>query len=111
MATAEELANGSKTRGRRAAKRNGDSSSRLADAFGVGAATTMEWDDVDPRYVAWVVTNVTRKGGAVTFGRSRDQGALMVTILFEGDRQTKWISPRDDAEVVLQTIAEVMDTL
>lgn len=113
MATAEENArgNGKKPRSRRTGGGGDTRPGRLSGAFGGSDAPEMEWADVEPRYVAWVLTAVTALGGAVTYGRSRDSGALMVTLLLDGERETKWISPRDTPEDVLTEIAERLQAL
>lgn len=113
MPTAEEIAGGTQKQRKRA--RSGTEqggNGRLGKALGTaGTSSEMAWDEVDPRYIAWIIINATRVGGAATFGRSRDGGALMVTILLDGDRVTRWIAPHDDCEQALQKIAEQLDTL
>lgn len=113
MANAEETArgNGKKLRSRRTGSSAVPGQGRLSGAFGGTDTPAMDWADVEPRYIAWVLTAVTTLGGAVTYGRSRDSGALMVTLLLDGERETKWISPRDAPEDVLTEIAERLQAL
>lgn len=113
MPTAEENArgNGKKPRSRRTGSSTGEGSGRLSGAFGGTDAPTLDWADVDTRHIAWVLCAVTTLGGAVTYGRSRDNGALMVTLLLDGERETKWISPRDTPEDVLTQIAERLEAI
>lgn len=109
MPSAEASARGTTKKEKRADNVAGG---RLARALGGEVpAAEMHWDDVDPRYIAWLVTVATRIGGAVTFGRSRDGGALMVTVLLDGERSTTWIAPRDDVVAKITYIAEVLGTL
>jgi len=112
MANAEETArgNGKKPRSRGTGSSSPATPGRLSGAFGGTDTQTMEWADIEPRYIAWVLSAITALGGAVTYGRSRDSGALMVTLLLDGERETKWISPRDDPEAVLTEIAERLET-
>lgn len=111
MASAEATARGGGVK-RDGAKGKG-SGKRLADAFGEKRSdgAVLEWGDVDPRYMAWVVVAVTALGGAATFGRSRDGGALMVTLLLDGERVTTWINPRDVPEEILQQIGDKLEAL
>lgn len=52
------------------------------------------WADVPVEYVQLLIVNVTTVGGAVTFGRTRDGGALTITPLHdEFERQTHYIRP------------------
>ena len=113
MPIEEEVGKGKRSPRRGAeGKRGAGGAGRLAGLFGSDAPSDeMEWGSVDARFIAWVTVNVTILGGAVTFGRSRDRGALMVTLLLDGDRSTRWISPRDVPEDVLTEIAERLDTL
>ena len=112
MPSAEVQARGQGNGQKRDKKNAEGANGRLAKAFGEGLPeTSMAWDEVDPRHVAWLVCVVTRKGGAVMFGTSRDGGALMVTLLLDGEKMQKWISPRDVPEDVLTHICETFDTL
>lgn len=113
MASAEENARGnSKKSGSRRAGRDGAAGAgRLSRAFGQDDAPTMDWADVDPRHIMWVLTAITAVGGAITYGRSRDGGSLMVALLLDGERETKWISPRDEPEAILTAIAERLESL
>lgn len=113
MATAEENARGNARKPRRGGTNGGseNKTGRLGQAFSTGNAPQMDWADVDPRHIVWVLVAVTALGGAVTFGRSRDCGALMVALLLDGERETKWISPRDAPEDVLTEIAEKLEAM
>jgi hypothetical protein len=112
MPTAEEKARGAGNGNGRSKKVAEGKAGRLASAFGAGLPeASMAWDEVDPRHIAWLVSVVTRKGGAVMFGASRDGGALMVTMLLDGEKMQKWISPRDVPEDVITFICETFDTL
>jgi hypothetical protein len=110
---AEEMAQGGlrkKSNKGAAAKANGRLGALLHDT-GAGPNAGMYWDDVDPRIIAWLVVQMQRLSGAVTFGRSRDGGALMITLLLDGDRETVWINPHDDAEQKLTGLCERLDTV
>lgn len=113
MATAEENARGNakKSRSGRTSGSTQPGTGRLSGAFGGSDTAQMDWADIDPRYVMWVLAAITALGGAVTYGRSRDGGALMVALLLDGERETKWISPRDAPDAVLTAIAERLEAL
>jgi len=112
MPSAEEAAQGAKRNEKRVGKGSGVGTSRLAGLFAEKPSEKpREWDEVDPRHMAWLVVVATRLSGAVTFGRSRDGQALMVTILLDNDRKTRWIAPGEEPETVLQFLAESLDTL
>jgi hypothetical protein len=112
VATQEEIARGAKRSTRKSNNGTVGATGRLAKLFGSDdPPVEREWGDVDPRYIAWILVEASARGGAVTFGRSRDKAALLVCVLLDGERQNIWIAPGDDAEVQLQDIAERLASL
>ncbi len=72
-----------------------------------GAAGTCDWGEAMPENISAVVLGITRIGGAVSFGLSRDKGAYNVTLMLEGERRTVWINgnePLDEklTEIIIQ---------
>lgn len=65
-------------------------------------ATAIGWDECNPEVVCAVVLAVTRLSGAVLFGRSRDGGALSLTVMLDDERKTVWFANEDtlDAELI-----------
>lgn len=64
------------------------------------------WTEAHPNKVRAIVDVVTDLGGAVMFGKSRDGGALSVTVFMDGDKRTIWIGGDDDLEERLDYIRE-----
>jgi hypothetical protein len=54
---------------------------------------------------------VSSLGGAITFGGSRDGGALQVAIFLDGEKHVKWIEGAEDANAVLAEIWEGLGKL
>lgn len=65
-----------------------------------------DWSSVDPRYIAWVVINVARQGGAVRFGYSKDMGAYAIGFYGDGEPYTEYIRPTENIDERLQEFAE-----
>jgi len=80
----------------------------------IGASTdgnTAEatWDSVPFEFINLLVLNVTRCGGAITFGRTRDKGALTVTPLHDDfERQTHYVRPNSPEGWAL--LVDIYDT-
>lgn len=94
-------------------KRGSVNNSKRLAAFAQSANTAREadWGACDPRWIAAVVIAITRLGGAVTFGRSRDGGAYMLTLLLDGDRQTLWFNGDASLDEELEKTYAVLETL
>lgn len=83
---------------------------RLAGLGGNGSeAGAADWGDAHPDNLVAVVLGVTRLGGAVSFGLSRDKGAFNVTIFLDGEKRTIWVSSSEDVDAALVKIAVHMD--
>jgi len=70
-----------------------------------------DWGDCMPEMLASVVVAVTRAGGLISFGRSRDLGALSITIILDNDKRTTWVPVGTDIESELERIIHFMDAL
>jgi hypothetical protein len=69
-----------------------------------------DWSAADPRWIAGVVHAVTRLGGAVSFGYSRDMGAYSVSIMLDGERETLWFNGGSDIDAELEGVYATFDT-
>jgi len=69
-----------------------------------------DWSAADPRWLAGVVHVVTRLGGAVSFGYSRDGGAYSVSIMLDGDRETLWFNGGADIDAELEGVYATFET-
>jgi len=68
-----------------------------------------DWSAADPRWIAGVVVVVTRLGGAVSFGYSRDMGAYSCSIMLDGDRETLWFNGGADIDSELEAVYAMFD--
>jgi len=93
-------------------KKRGDTNvaSRLA-GLGVSQGETgmADWGDAHPDNVIAALLGVTRLGGAISFGLSRDKGAFNITIFLDGDKRTVWVSSAESVDEALTKIAIHMD--
>ena len=103
----EEVARGAKSNGRKAKR------SRLSAAFDVPGerGEVVTWNAADPSGIVALTVQVSALGGAVTFGGSRDGGALQVTVFLDGDKITRWIPGAEDVDGVLAEIWDRLETL
>lgn len=58
-----------------------------------------------------IIVTMTELEGAVIFGKTRDGGALTLTLLLDGDKNTYYIKPSEDIDVALEAIHEELLTL
>jgi len=76
---------------------NGKKSPAVKRKIGSSEGTSKQeasWEDVPVEYVQLLVKNITAAGGAVTFGRTRDRGALTITPLHDDfERETHYVRP------------------
>lgn len=61
-------------------------------------STAIGWDECSPEVVYAVVLAVTKLSGAVLFGRSRDGGALSLTVMLDDARKTVWFANEETLE-------------
>lgn len=76
-------------------EKSSDASSDIAD-----------WGGIDGKVVVDLVQVITRLGGAVRFGYTRDGGAYSVGIYLDDDRSTFYFSPDVDVEAALEKLTE-----
>lgn len=109
MPTAEEMGQG---RRRGSGKRGSvNNAKRLAGLTGGTKTSGADWGNCDPRWLAGVVVQITAKGGACTFGCSRDGGAHSLTLLLDGERETLWFNGDADLDAELERVYTYLDSL
>jgi len=73
---------------------------------GSGAARgAANWMLVDPEMLQYTITAVAQKGGALRLGYTRDGGAYAIGIYGDGDPYTEYVSPQEDLNEHLRSIA------
>jgi len=111
MPNKEEIARGTAKSGNSRKRGSVDNAGRLA-AFGSGTVSgKADWGACDPRWLQAVLVSITTMGGAVTFGRSRDGGAMSLTLLLDGDRQTLWFNGDADLDAELEKVWQTLETM
>lgn len=75
----------------------------------VGGA--VRWDEATPDLIAGVCVAISRMGGAVLFGGSRDGGALLVTLHLDGEKKNVWIRGSAEVDAELTFIIEKLRAL
>lgn len=69
------------------------------------------WSEADPAGIVALTQVVSALGGAVTFGGSRDQGALQIAIFLDGEKVVRWCDSPDAANDALAELWEGLDKL
>ena len=64
----------------------------LAGKFGKKTSTTACWDELPGDLIARLVVAVSKAGGAVLFGHTRDGGALALTFFHGNEKATEYHS-------------------
>jgi hypothetical protein len=57
------------------------------------------------------VQAITSRGGACTFGLSRDGGAHSLTLMLNQERETLWFNGDADLDVELEQVWQTLETL
>jgi len=100
----ETKGNGSK----RGSVKNAD---RL-EAFGRARSTgNASWGEIDCSRIQAAIVEITRLGGAMTFGLSRDKGAHFVSLLLDDRRKTLWFNGDADLDDELHTVIVTLEQL
>jgi len=84
---------------------------RLAAFSKSSTSSGADWGGCDPSLLQQVVEEITRLGGAVTIGLSRDMGAHSLTLLLDGSRETLWFNADADLDVELQNVIGMIQVL
>lgn len=100
MSYDDEMRNSKKT------KRGATNVGKRLDGLGQGTGKggTASYVGVDAGFLYGIVVEITKRGGAVSFGLSRSQEAWNVTLFLDGDRRTVWINGGDDVNAELEKI-------
>lgn len=100
-------------KGSGSSKRRGstDNASRLSAFAAKGVSSGADWGSCDARWLQAVVVAITKLGGAITIGLSRDSGAYSLTLLLDGDRQTLWFNGGVDLDAELETVYQTLETM
>jgi hypothetical protein len=69
------------------------------------------WVQADPAWVAGIVVATTELGGMVSFVKSRDGGAVKLTIFLDSDKRDIWISGSEDLNAELEKIWVFLDSM
>lgn len=81
---------------------------RLAAFAKKGKAGQADWGTCSGELLLSVIVGMTRLGGAVTIGLSRDQGAHSLTLLLDDSRETLWFNGDADLDEELRDVKQVI---
>jgi len=86
---------------------------RSLDGLGKGGnvAGAADWATANGTWILGVLIETTRRGGAASFGLSRDKGAYNVTLFLDGERKTVWISSSEEVDERLEEIVHYLAAL
>jgi len=82
-----------------------ESNQRRRRSGGAKGGTGANWMLCDPEMLQYTITAVAQKGGALRLGYTRDGGAYAIGIYGDGDPYTEYISPTEDVNEQLRSIA------
>lgn len=93
----------------RAAKKKSRGATNVTRSLdGLGSAQgqpgSASYDLADGGLLFGIIIQISKRGGAVSFGLSRDRGAYNVTLFLDGTRKTVWISSSEDVNAKLEEI-------
>lgn len=100
MSYDDEMRNSKKSK--RGASNVGKRLDGLGQAAGPRGAAS--YVGVDAGFLYGIVNEITKRGGAVSFGLSRSQEAWNVTLFLDGDRRTIWINGNEDVNAKMEEI-------
>lgn len=94
-------------------KRGVTDTARSLAGFGKaeGPKSEMDWGDAMPEMLSAAVLAVTRAGGLVSFGRSRDFSALSVTVFLDDERKVVWWNGDNEIDAELEKLIHYFDAL
>lgn len=70
-----------------------------------------DWGDAHPDNVTALLLTVTRFGGALSLGTSRDRGAFNITVFLDGERATTWVGADESVDDALITLVHELEEL
>lgn len=80
------------------AKKSIEKLSYLRDSVYGKPSTPADWTNANGSSILEFIQTVSKAGGAVRFGFTRDGGTYAVGVYFEGDRATFYCRPQDDID-------------
>jgi len=79
--------------------------SRTLHQDGPSAEGSASWDSVPENLVAWLVCRLTQEGVQATFGKTRDGGALSLTLWDGAERHTEYFGNQADMGMAVWSFA------
>lgn len=70
------------------------------------AGSIADWETVDAALVLRAIGIVSRQGGALRFGYTRDGGAYAIGVMGDGEPYTEYLRPSDDVGEYLRILIE-----
>lgn len=69
-----------------------------------GTSTPADWGTADPKLLLRAIELVTKAGGALRFGYTRDGGAYAIGVYENGNCETEYLKPDESLDDWLQGI-------
>lgn len=88
-----------------------DNKGRLAAFTEHSGRGDADWGNCSSNELHAVVQAITRLGGAITIGLSRDQGAYSMTLLLDKKRETLWFNGDADLDDEMAKVLGILDSL
>lgn len=110
MPTDEQL-NERDKRGSKSKRGSVDNAGRLGKLFHNKHSGAVDWANAAPEALLAIVCAVTSRGGACSFGTSRDGGAYSITIMMGGERETLWFNGGADLNMEIEQAIYLIETL
>lgn len=104
----KEMERGTQKKSGRGSTNNAARLDAFAERAGKGQG---DWGACTAERLQAVVVAITRLGGAVTIGLSRNQGAHSMTLLLDNKRQTLWFNGNADLDEELAGVLGILETL
>lgn len=95
--------------GRKTARGSVNNKNRLAAFAKATRSAGAEWAAADAELLQAVIDKITSLGGAVTIGLARDNGAYMMTLLLDGERETLWFNGNSDLDEELRNVLGMLE--
>ena len=86
------------------ARRNQKRESKRRVSYGQGS--TADWSTASPALIQRAIACISRAGGAVRFGYTRDGGAYAIGIMGDGEPYTEYVRPSESVDEYLAALIE-----
>lgn len=93
------------------AVKSSSSGARFAGLKTRRAGLRLTWSDVPPSDLLNVVSQVVEAGCLISFGRTSDGGALVLSILDDGEATRFYMSSEEDVVSIMSDVLEVAQTI